>query len=136
MTALGERGIPVEEVHSSFAVRVLRRGYCSIVAVSGELDVAGAVELREALRDLQGDIYIDCRDLTFVDTAGVGLLVATHDRCSRYGGRLTLYGLHGASRRAFDVLGVDGLFELNDVNVSTVRPRRAGTLGRREQPAP
>lgn len=59
------------------------------VVVRGEVDVATAPQLREVLHDLvQGGskrIVLDCRALEFLDSSGIGLLVATRKRLGNDG---------------------------------------------------
>jgi anti-sigma B factor antagonist len=54
------------------------------VIVRGEIDVATAPQLREILRELiqagVHQIVLDCRQLDFLDSSGIGLLVATRKR--------------------------------------------------------
>ncbi|MET0741412.1 MAG: STAS domain-containing protein [Candidatus Nanopelagicales bacterium] len=58
------------------------------------LDVSDVAEVRYALEvavDLGvGDVVLDCQQVTVVDTAGLGVLVAAHRRCLQQGRRLVL----------------------------------------------
>jgi anti-sigma B factor antagonist len=59
-------------------------GDTAYVIVRGEIDVATAPQLRETLHELiqagVHQIVLDCRALDFLDSSGIGLLVATRKR--------------------------------------------------------
>lgn len=81
------------------------------IVVAGELDLLTAAELQAALAAIDDDdIVIDCRDLTFLDSTGIGILAAHHQRLAAKDHRLKLVGLDGAPRRALQILGI-----LNDL---------------------
>jgi anti-anti-sigma factor len=97
----------------------LRRGWRPSFAVVGgegclrligELDVAGVPTLRKALGEMDGeDIVLDCSGLTFIDCAGLGVLIAAHhDRISA-GSQLTLLAPSPCLTRLLELTGVDGL---------------------------
>ena len=78
------------------ALRVVSRevGQQTVVEVDGEIDVATADTLRERLNALidrqQVDLVVDLRDVSFMDSTGLGLLVGTLKRVRTAGGRLQL----------------------------------------------
>ena len=51
------------------------------VAVRGEIDASTVPQVRELLEDLVGNgakhLVLECSELTFLDSSGIGLLVAT-----------------------------------------------------------
>jgi anti-anti-sigma factor len=56
----------------------------------GELDIAGVPEVRSRLMALKGDLTIDCSALTFIDAAGIAVLLGLHRHHERRGSRLVL----------------------------------------------
>ena len=77
------------------------------VRLAGELDYGTAPRLRSALARLAGaDCVVDCTDLTFIDSLGIGVLVryaiASEDRHHR----LVLCNLREGVRRTLEVSGV------------------------------
>jgi anti-sigma B factor antagonist len=54
------------------------------VVVRGEIDMATAPQLRDLLEELVSGgsqrIVLDCRDLEFLDSSGIGVLVAARNR--------------------------------------------------------
>lgn len=76
-----------------FACARGRAGDASSVILSGELDIAVVPELDRALRRAEAEsktVVVDLRDLEFMDCAAAELLLTTHRRIGRAGGRLTV----------------------------------------------
>jgi anti-sigma B factor antagonist len=86
-------------------------GGVATVVVRGEIDVASAPRLREVLHELvQADtkrIVLDCRGLEFLDSSGIGLLVATRKRLGD-GGELVLDSPPAHVRKVLELTGVAG----------------------------
>jgi anti-sigma B factor antagonist len=92
-----------------FAVNVQRRDDVAIVQPRGELDVATVETLRAALGAIvnAGRLVIDLRGLSFIDSTGLHLLVALHERAQRDGFQLTLLAPAAPIRRAIQLGGLD-----------------------------
>jgi anti-anti-sigma factor len=74
------------------------------VHVAGDLDVAAAPRLMEALRDLEHEarlIVLDIREITFLDAAGVHVIVDASIGARRDGRRLLLVGASVPVQRVF-----------------------------------
>jgi anti-anti-sigma factor len=82
------------------------------VVVRGELDLATAPQLERALTGLTGDITVDCRDVSFVDSTALGVLVRAHNRLAEQQHRLVIEGLTTRCRRVFEVSGLDATLNL------------------------
>lgn len=91
-------------------------GSLYVVVVSGELDLAGALVLESALeRLLRADhtvLTVDLAAVTFVDCAGLRVLIAATERCASAGGRLTVVGAALSARRVIRVLDLDAVLHL------------------------
>jgi anti-sigma B factor antagonist len=63
-----------------FSLRTEERHGVTVVHLEGELDLAGVPELQEALHSAQhgnvSQIVVDLRGLTFLDSSGLGVLIA------------------------------------------------------------
>ncbi|HEX4811453.1 MAG TPA: STAS domain-containing protein [Nonomuraea sp.] len=83
------------------------------VTVSGELDIATTELLRGRLLWLLQEsgraqaVVLDLRRLSFIDAAGLGVLVALHDQARRRRTPLRLTGVPPAMRRLLRVTGLD-----------------------------
>jgi anti-sigma B factor antagonist len=92
-----------------FAVDVDRRDDLAIVQPSGELDLATVDTLRAALDSIEsaGRLVLDLRGLSFIDSTGLHLLVALHQRAQRDGFQLTLLAPAAPVNRAIQLCGLD-----------------------------
>ena len=101
---------PVEVARPQpFAVDVQRSGGVAIVQPHGELDLATVETLRAALdgvEDAEG-LLLDLRGLSFIDSTGLHLLVAVHERAQRDGFQLTLVAPAAPADKAIEVSGLD-----------------------------
>jgi anti-sigma B factor antagonist len=73
---------------------ICKTGSCAAwVHVAGELDLAAASELDEVLRDAQHGarlVVLDLRELTYIDSSAVHVILHATDRARREEGRLML----------------------------------------------
>src|SRR5437764_3009624 len=82
------------------------------VALTGDLDVAVAPDVRQRLDELlarqaSGVGIVDLRDVTFLDSAILGVLVGAARRARDAGGDLEVHAPPPMVRRLFAVTGVD-----------------------------
>jgi anti-anti-sigma factor len=73
-------------------IRTRLESNVTVIAVSGELDLASADQLDRAIRDAEqiatGWIVIDLEDLSFLDSTGLGVLLQARRRATENGNRL------------------------------------------------
>jgi anti-anti-sigma factor len=100
-----------------------------VTEVAGEIDLRTGAILRKRLFELTdagfGFIIIDFDGVRFCDAAGLGVLVAVHNRLRDRGGAISLARVRPAQRRLFGVAGLDRLFALYDNVPDAVRAHRA-----------
>jgi anti-sigma B factor antagonist len=99
-------GLTLERL-SSGAVRI---------ALRGELDLNHAYTFDEELRRVEGAsphcIVLDLRELSFMDSCGVGRLVAARRRARRAGRRLVLVRGGRAVQHLLALTGLEETFEI------------------------
>ena len=96
----------------NFALRVTENGQGPVVLLSGELDIAAAPQLRECLQALLPKaVTLDFTDVTFMDSTGIGVLVAAQKRAEEAGGCLLVRGVQPAPMKALRVTGVADLLD-------------------------
>lgn len=84
----------------------------TVVTVHGELDIAGAGPLREFLARLGAHhVVIDARPLTFIDAAGMSVLVIASNQAVGTGGSFLVRGARGEVRRVLDLAGLVHLLD-------------------------
>ena len=101
------------EDQPGFSVSVSTAEAAAVVHVVGELDVATAPELREAVvglvRQDVSEVVIDLAALEFIDSSGLSVLVGAHKRLRERGGELRL---RAVPSQAANVLRVTGLADI------------------------
>jgi len=84
------------------------------VRLTGELDVATAPALRDEVVRLISEgrttMVVDCSELTFVDSTGLGVLIGARARCLAANGGVSLTGVKPALQRLLAVTGIESLF--------------------------
>lgn len=94
----------------SFHVHVQPHADAVLLAVSGELDIATAPELEQALDQISPEetklVVVDLRELEFMDSTGLSTLVRAHQRLSEHDCELTLVKGPPQVQRLLDLTGV------------------------------
>lgn len=88
----------------------------TVVAASGEIDVAAAPALRERLVELFNDgttqVVMDLDNVDFIDSTGLGVLVGAVRRARAADGDVRLVCTNSRLLRVFDVTGLDEVFTI------------------------
>jgi anti-sigma B factor antagonist len=84
--------------------------------LTGEIDMSTAQSVREAalqaMRQHDRTLQIDLSGVTFIDSTGLEVLLATRRRATVSGGQLQLIDPTHAVLRVLEVTGVDRLFQI------------------------
>jgi anti-anti-sigma factor len=92
----------------------------TVVKLVGELDVHTEPELRNVLKNLNGDVSLDCYGLEFLDSCSVRFLMRIHRAYAARGDRLTIRGLPKRCLRIVTIAGLDTVLHLEECSV--IRP--------------
>jgi len=97
-------------------IDVEERAGWTVIAVTGQLDVATAPELRQVLKEAQYDdhqhLIVDLAGLEFLDSFGLGVLVGGLRRARMRGGRFVLAGPSARIREVLQITELDRTFQL------------------------
>ena len=89
-----------------------------VITVVGEIDVATAPQLREALHRViaegQSTVVLDLLAVTFLDSTALGVLVGGLKRCRELGGELHIVVADARIRKIFEITGLNKVFPLAD----------------------
>ena len=104
---------------TGFSISTSDRDGRAVVVIRGELDLATAPDLEAAIQgplDDGQDVVVDLRELDFMDSTGLRVLVAAHGRVEGTEQRfLIVRPLPGASiERILAVAGVERVLDLID----------------------
>jgi anti-sigma B factor antagonist len=87
-----------------------------VVAVQGEIDVATSPTLREELYAIidggARELVVDLSGLGFIDSSGLGVLVAALKHMRERDGQLILAGLQQPALRVFEITDLTTLFTI------------------------
>ena len=94
-----------------FAIDVADRDGCTVVSVRGEVDLATAPSLKNRLLELVADgatnIVVDLSNTDFLDSTGLGAVVAAYKRVRAHDGHLKLVATSARVRRVFEITNLD-----------------------------
>ena len=97
-------------MQGEFQVQVRREGHAEFIAVSGELDLASGPQLQSELDRISGQetslVVVDLRELEFMDSTGLSIIVRAHQRLAEAGCELSLVRGSTQVQRLLDLTGV------------------------------
>ena len=98
----------------------------TVISVTGDLDVAGAPDLRQAVMVAVADgaryLVLDLSGLDFIDSFGLGVVVGTLKRIRKRRGDLRLVCPVQRIRRVFEMCDLDRIVALYDTLDSAAVP--------------
>lgn len=105
-------------MQSHFRLEVRKEEQATLIAVSGELDLASSPALQEELdRVASSDshlLIIDLRELDFMDSTGLSVLVRAHQRAEEGGRQLAMVKGPQQVQRLLSLTGVADRLTLVD----------------------
>lgn len=88
----------------------------AVLAPRGEIDVSQALVFRDALGTLldgaNSRVLVDLREVRFIDSSGVGILVTAHRKALEVGGAFGLAGPGESVRRTLQLTRTDRLLKV------------------------
>jgi len=85
----------------------IRRHDDGRVELSGRLDAAEAEGAGTVLKTLDGPVVLDCAELEYVSSAGLGVLIVTYQRLKTAGHELRFVNMLPRVRNVFTYAGLD-----------------------------
>lgn len=80
------------------------------VVASGEIDIATAPVLASAFDEVVAAgarlVVLDARNIQFLDSSGISVLIAAGSELENLGGRLVIDGMSGAVERVLEITGL------------------------------
>jgi anti-sigma B factor antagonist len=92
------------------------------VVLAGELDGATAPFLVRTLVEvnetLEGDLVLDIKKLSFIDSTGLSVFVSQHKTLSAKGRKLVIYAPTAMARRLFQITGLEEVLTIEPLDES------------------
>lgn len=87
-----------------------------ILILNGELDASSSVQLDEELSDPEimkySKVLVDCKDLNYISSAGLGVFISHLQRFEDAQIKLIFYNMQDKVRNVFEILGLDLLMTI------------------------
>ena len=114
------------------SVRFSRQDETVVLHLAGELDVATAPVLQDALCGViedQGNlaVQLELGEMAFIDSTGLSILAGALRRLREKGGDLSLANIRPETLKVFDIVGFTGMFD--------IAPEPYGVVAKPGQPA-
>lgn len=98
--------------------QIQRDGNVAILELHGVLDVASAPTFQTALQSILDEggrqAVVNMTGVSFMDSSGLGVLIAAHRRLDGMGGRVALVNVAPAVRKVLQLTRTDRFFDLHD----------------------
>src|SRR5438067_9375734 len=86
------------------------------LALEGEIDLHESPNVREAFRELLAQklprVFVDMRNVSYIDSSGIAVLIEAMQGVHAYGGQLALFGLRENVRTVFEIARLDQVFKI------------------------
>ncbi len=125
-----------EPASDGFSVDVHEHGDARVLTVAGDVDVATAGAFRdkaaEVLEAGACDLVVDLDRVDFLDSTGLGVLVAIHRRATRQGGSMSVVCNNPTCMLVINVAGLNQVMRFHDsVEAAVADAGSAGSTGGR-----
>lgn len=100
----------------NLAVDTKKNDHVVEINVAGEIDVHSAPTLREELLPLAEDgkdLKVCLKDVSYMDSTGLGVFVGIYKTVNRTGGSLVLENLSDRLIRLFDITGLKDIIDIS-----------------------
>jgi len=89
-----------------------------VISVRGEIDIYSGPDFRENLLQAMGDckqnIVLDCSEMTYIDSMGLGIMVAALKRVRQNGCNITIRNARPNVKKLFTITGLDKVFIMEE----------------------
>jgi anti-sigma B factor antagonist len=102
----------------------------AVIALRGEIDAANTpdlhAELERHLSDGRRLIHIDAAAITFIDSAAIGELIISTEKCRRAQGSLILTNVPSRVQRVISMTGLDDILHIDNGEDATSAEHPSG----------
>jgi len=92
-----------------FSITVNDKG---VILLTGRLDAAQVDKAREVFAALEVSAVVDFKELDYISSAGLGVLLATQQRLKKGGNAIKLVNMNRMVRDVFKIARFDLIFEI------------------------
>ena len=88
------------------------------IQIQGELDANSSIKLdeviKEALQKKQTKIMVNCLELQYISSAGMGVFISHMDDLRNLGGKFVFYNMSKGVFSIFEILGLHNMIDIVD----------------------
>ncbi len=85
--------------------------------ISGELDLETSANFKDILNktidEKMANIIFDCRELTFIDSTGLGIMISIYKRIKEHGHLVSIKNPKKNINKLLNITGLSAVFEVN-----------------------
>jgi len=82
------------------------------VFLSGRFDASQSEKAYSVFKNISSTVFVDFKDLDYISSLGLGVLLSTQKRLNQTGHKLKLRNLNNHIREVFGYAGFDMIFEI------------------------
>jgi anti-anti-sigma factor len=117
---MSQRGLNASSESSANLRTVIdRTGGRAVIVVQGEIDIGTAAQFADVVSQVEADagcVEIDLRETTFMDSSGLAVLMAAHQRLGQARESIVLHDPPANIRRLLEITGVDQFVDVRDTS--------------------
>ena len=87
---------------------------CWEIIIKGEIDIYNSERIKDYISNIiqekSSDLYIDCNELDYIDSTGLGALVAIVKKVKQYNGNVYILNLKQNVEKVFRITNLDKVF--------------------------
>ncbi len=99
-------------------IEVKNLGEHKVIAVSGEIDLYNVSELKKVLFSVtdgsHSSVVVDMKDVNYMDSSGIGALVAGQKKMKAHSGKFSLLNIHEDVLNILKLATLDRFFTIVD----------------------
>ncbi len=109
----------------NFHINHREKDQIDILEIRGELDAHTASKLEDSLKTLidkkKRNIIVNCNDLEYIASAGLGVFMAYIEDVRGLGGDIKLTNMNEKVYNVFDLLGFPTLYDILDDEIEAIK---------------
>ena len=84
-----------------------------IIKLSGEIDMSNVKEIKDKILELKlSEIILDFKDVTYLDSAGIGMLISLHKTAQLKSGSLEIINIENKIKKLFEMVGLNKILNI------------------------
>ena len=90
-------------------------GVAIVLKISGEIDLYNAMDFKDTIKaraDENKNVVLNMKGVTYIDSSGIGSIIASFSDVKKAGGTLKLCEINDAVKQIFELTKLESFFEI------------------------